>query len=117
MEREWFASRCRLVFSTDASCADEPRAMVGDGQDTEQLFGVDVDLDLNPQDLDATTNAAGLDMDAAARDAPPPPKAQHSAVQSVVLSAADLGYPVANLTDIPLGVKYCVQVRSWFRPR
>ena len=64
----------------DATCAHEPRDMVGDGQDTEQLFGADVDI--------SNGTAAGK--------------------HTVHITAADLGYPVANLTDVPAG-RYCLQ--------
>ena len=32
-----------MFISTDSSCAAEPRGLVGDGQDTEQVFGANVD--------------------------------------------------------------------------
>ena len=69
--------RAFVFISTDATCAEEPRNMVGDGQDTEQLFGIDVDE-------------------------------QTSTTSTIKLTAADLGYPVANLSSIPDG-KYCIQ--------
>ena len=70
------SGRAFLFVSTQTCAAGEPRNLVGDDQDTEQLFGKDV---------------VGSDG------------------SPVVMGPADLGYPVANWTDIPAAT-YCLQV-------
>jgi len=76
--------RAFAFISQDASCAVEPRTAVGDDQSTEQIFGADVDVVLDPPAPNATTH-------------------------TVRITERDLGYPLANLSSVPRGTRYCVQ--------
>ena len=81
-----FVGRAFVFISkaAKAACtmASQPLSLVGDDQDTQQIFGQDVEL------THYHTNEAGL--------------------HQVVIDARDLGYPVTNMTLIP-PADYCVQ--------
>jgi hypothetical protein len=76
------------AFVSSQSCDNEPRFLVGDGQDTEQLFGVDV-VDRG------TANGAAV----------------------VAIGKGDLGYPIADIQDLSkmfANDTFCVQ--ALFQP-
>ena len=78
-----FVGRAFVFISTKACTMDnQPLSLVGDDQDTQQIFGQDVELTHHH------ANEAGL--------------------HQVVIDARDLGYPVTNMTLIP-PAEYCVQ--------
>jgi hypothetical protein len=96
-----------LFISTNNGTYDEPRNLVSDDQDTEQLFGKDV-VELQPTEMVRRLRS----------DYCNPSRWLFTFffvsisvcvfVFEVTLDTNDLGYPVENMSKIPSG-DYCIQ--------
>eukprot|EP01084_Bolivina_argentea_P178824 309081_1 len=77
VETSTLTGRAFVFISIDANSTNQPRHQIGDGSDSQQIFGHDF-YDLKPNTI-------------------------------VSITLNDLGYPIYNMTDIPLPKQYFIQ--------